>query len=222
MSLGVLSIFQWTRQPLPCKNSDCEKLRKAKGTLVKEIRLISKEQRHDYMNMFQIVYGYLQLKKEDRAIEEIKRIANIASSISIAYNLSITSLCLLLDKKIREADNHGIEITYNVNSYIDIEYRDIENENDLVSKMENVINLVIKSMQRESLKEKLIIQIFEYDDRITVVFKGKFPEILIKEINQNYSEFVVENNNLEATFNLEMVNRLEPEKTIFSRILHKS
>ena len=62
------------------------------------IELLRKE-RHEFMNNLQIIYGYLQINKNDKALEYIKKVSKNNSILSELYNLRDNKFAYNLESK---------------------------------------------------------------------------------------------------------------------------
>lgn len=147
-------------------------MKKAKGLL--------REQRHDYMNLIQIIYGYLQLDNRNKAIEYIKKAIAVSTSFSKCYYLSVFPISLLLEGKVKIGGSKGIEIIIDVDSYIDNEIRHINNEKNILECISKLFDIIIDCTYKENEETKLIIDIYEYIDRIDFVFSGDIDANLLE------------------------------------------
>lgn len=165
-----------------------------KGHVMKNSKELLRHQRHDYMNLFQIVYGYLQLNKRDQALKQIKWINSMTSSISKAYRISIFSISMLLEEKIMKADNYSVLLEYNVYSKLNENLRTVKNENQIIERIDDIFDVIIDEATKRNLESLISIDIHEYDDNITFIFKGEVLEFLVDSIKDIYPYAVIENN----------------------------
>jgi sensor histidine kinase regulating citrate/malate metabolism len=77
---------------VPCVNSNSKDGLIIESEVIKHIR----EQRHDFMNHIQVVWGYLQLKKPDEAIRYIARINEEFNVLGSLFKISCPQLSLFL------------------------------------------------------------------------------------------------------------------------------
>lgn len=63
---------------------------------------ILRRQRHDFMNDVQVIYGYLQIDKQNEAIKYIERLCEQNKVISEIYALQNNSAALCLERNIRK------------------------------------------------------------------------------------------------------------------------
>lgn len=206
-SLSIMSFFKSLEKQLHMdmllKNEDI-----IKGNVMKNSKELLKHQRHDYMNLIQIVYGYLQLNKRDKALNQIKWINSMASSISKAYRISIFSISMLLEEKIMKADNYSIQLEYNVYSKLNENLRTVKNENQIITRIDDIFDVIIKEATIQNTESLISIDIHEYDDNITFIFKGEVLEFLVDSIKDIYPYAVMENNIVKIKFKYHNPRRL--------------
>jgi len=195
---------------------------KNKGNFIKDIKNISSEQRHDYMNIFQIIYGYLQLRKNDMAVEHIKKITFITGNISKVYNLTIPSISLLLDKKIRKYSNEGLELVFGVKNELDVEYRDIENESFIVSKLNEIMDLIIERINLYDNLNSIEMEIIEKKDNLEIFIKSKLNLEIMKDLCQIYEKSYYIDENIKIVFNFNNTKILKPKGTVYSNIINNN
>lgn len=182
---------------------------------VVEFRRLLREQRHDFMNMFQIVYGYIQLGKVDKAIYSVNKVIELNSNISKLYSLSIFTISLFMDKKIREFTDFDMKINLAVKNMTDYEIRSIENEKEilgsLISIFDKIIDRDIKDM------EILNISIIEFDEGISFVFEGENK--ITKNISENeYLSIEANDVGIKYIFKYKNPKQMSVEKSLFSAI----
>ncbi|WP_425446593.1 Spo0B domain-containing protein [Dethiothermospora halolimnae] len=174
----------------------------------KTIKGLLREQRHDYMNIFQIIYGYLQLEKSDKAIEQIKKVTSITSNISQAYNITIPSIALLLDKKIREANNQGLLFTCNIKTSNNGDIRVTKNEEKIIKELNNIFDILINSLNDNDYN--ILIDILEDDKKIKFIFTGNFIDKLRGKDKKLPKSCSINKNNIKVTFNYINYNKIDP------------
>lgn len=147
----------------------------------KKTKSLLREQRHDYMNLFQITYGYLQLNKRDKAIEYINKAISTLSNHSKCYYLTVFSMSVLLEKKVKIGESKGIEVVIDVDSFVDNEVRNIENESTILERISMLFDIFIDCTYRANRETKLFVDIYEHTNRIEIVFNGDIDENLINK-----------------------------------------
>jgi len=220
LTLGILSLFLSTKDNFCHKDTNFKNDLKLNFSNIRDMKSLLRGQRHDYMNLFQVIYGYLQLKKSDKASDQIKKIINLTNNISPLYNLSVFSISLLIEKKIREADNQGIEIISSVNNYIEQEFRTTFNERQIIIRLSEIFDTVIQKISEGSNDKIIHLCISEYDDRIDLIFKGNLNEIHESDIIRVHNESIITSEEIRLVFGYEEIEYVKPEETIYSSILN--
>ncbi|OFI07213.1 hypothetical protein CLOACE_04040 [Clostridium acetireducens DSM 10703] len=77
------------------------------------INLIRK-QRHDFMNDIQIIYGYIQTNKIDKACTYINKISEINEAISEIYNLGDNNFALCIESNIRKLIRNDVKFDIDI------------------------------------------------------------------------------------------------------------
>ncbi|WP_054869920.1 Spo0B domain-containing protein [Caloranaerobacter sp. TR13] len=168
----ILSIYELSKSRSCIGKEKCKNILKIQGEFTRKLKNLNREQRHDWMNVLQVIYGYLQLGKYDMAIKKINDLSKIALSISKVYKLTITSICLLLERKIKEAYNNGIIFVFNVNNFSQVSYRKVDNLRNITKSLEYVIDKILECNKYDY--REINIEISEYIDKLEVIIKGKF------------------------------------------------
>ncbi|WP_427338996.1 Spo0B domain-containing protein [Caloranaerobacter sp. DY30410] len=179
----ILSIYKLSKFKSCIGKESCENILRIQGEFTRKLKKLNREQRHDWMNVLQVIYGYLQLGKYDMAIKKINDLSQIALSISKVYKLTITPICLLLERKIKEAYNNGITFIFNVNSFSQVSYRKVDNLRNITKSLEYVIDKILEC-NKYNYRE-INIEISEYIDKLEVIIKGKFDLEIKNEFLQN-------------------------------------
>lgn len=160
---------------------------------------VFRKQRHDYMNYFQIIYGYLQLGKTEEAIGQIKKIIQLNSNISQIYKLSLFHISIFLDNVIKEmedleyiVDIDVINNTKNTISFFDNEEKIIEN-----------LDLIFTYFLEQDIESKknIGIKIEEFEDRISFIFCGENKISTLIKINENV-KIIEDNGRINVVFKL--------------------
>ncbi|MBU5483555.1 Spo0B domain-containing protein [Clostridium sp. MSJ-11] len=145
------------------------------GDLEKTIELLRK-QRHDFMNDLQIIYGYLQMGREDRAREAIKKLSMHNENISEIYSLGDSYLAYSLEENIRRILGKNVDVN------IDIEISNFSKppfEIDYDKKI-NLVNNIFNKVEKSELNS---LHIYFFEDEIgQSLFIGNNEE-LIDEMN---------------------------------------
>lgn len=93
---------------------DCSVLEAERELSIESLREHLSEQRHDFFNLLQILYGYTQLKKSDKVLSHITDYCRKMENIGRLYNARCIKLADLLYTKCKEADNIDLNLEVNV------------------------------------------------------------------------------------------------------------
>ncbi|KXZ40134.1 Sensor_kinase_SpoOB-type, alpha-helical domain [Alkalithermobacter thermoalcaliphilus JW-YL-7 = DSM 7308] len=152
------------------------------------IEKILREQRHDFLNEIQIIYGYIRLNKMDKAIEYINKCSKNAKIISKLSNLNCLELYLMLCDKFKEASNLGISIDFDVYSCCSKEDIVDKNLDVIVSSFEKIINIIIQCMYTNLYFEEQIFYIQEDKDRF--IFKTEiYDDSVMSKLRSSLENF---------------------------------
>lgn len=75
-----------------------------------------REQRHDFLNYFQVILGYLQLNKPDRAVQYIKQVTGEMQELSSVTKIENPYLVLALLLAFQKGKSSGVNLSFNVES----------------------------------------------------------------------------------------------------------
>lgn len=75
-----------------------------------------KDQRHDFLNVMQILYGYTQLKKQDKIIDYILSYSKKVENLGRLYNMKNIKFADMLYNMGRVSDNLGINFNIFINT----------------------------------------------------------------------------------------------------------
>ncbi len=198
------------------RHKDYTKRKVTELDFIKETKYLLREQRHDYMNIFQVIYGYLQLNNSNKAIEQIKKAMISSSNSSKCFYLSVFSISLLLEKKVKVGEGKGIEIIVDVDSYVDSDIRSINNEKVIVEGISKLIDCFINCTYKENNGNKLLIDIYEHIDRIEFIFSGDIDENLLRLNWEDMNSIVRTEDGYEVIFYLDNTKEFLTENTIYS------
>lgn len=125
------------------------------------IENLLREQRHDFLNEIQIIYGYIKLNKIDKAIDYINQVSKDAKICSKISNLSCIELYIMLSEKFKRAKSLGIDINFEVYSDAQREEFMDKDINKVISLFEEAVDVIIDSMYNNSDFEEYIFYIEE-------------------------------------------------------------
>ncbi len=99
------------RESETCQNADCCDVIQAERELwLESLRAHLSEQRHDFFNLLQVLYGYTQLKKHDKVLAYISSYCRLMENIGRLYNAKCIKLADLLYTKVKEADSLDLSL----------------------------------------------------------------------------------------------------------------
>lgn len=97
-----------------CPMADnCSLLEDERELSAESLRAHLSEQRHDFFNLLQILYGYTQLKKSDKVLSHITDYCRKMENIGRLYNARCIKLADLLYTKCKEADSISLSLEIN-------------------------------------------------------------------------------------------------------------
>ena len=178
------------------------------GYIMKNSKNLLKYQKYNYMNLFQTVYDCLQLNKRDKALMQIKWINSMSLSIIKVYRISIFSISMLLEEKIKKADNYSVQLEYNVYSKLKKSLRTVKNQNQIIEKIDEIFDILIQKLRKQNKKNIIVVDIYEYDDNITFIFKSDVLKFITEHIKNSCPYAVVEYNIIKIKFKYENPRKL--------------
>jgi len=153
--------------------------------LVKYIR----EQRHDFMNHIQVLWGFLQLNRVDKALKYISNINKRCEILSQAFKLENPALSLFLYTHIKQAYKWEVDVNLEV---------DVENidgyASDKICGVLDFLGMLFNEvlLKTEKLKDKTIyIDLYIQDNTFYIVFSNdssNYPEEEIQSYKTLNSE----------------------------------
>lgn len=194
-------------------------MRPIENPFVQDLKNLSRKQRHDFMNNFQIIYGYLQLDKKEKAVEQIKEVTKIAQNISKLHNLSIFSVALILERKLIQAYNKGINLNIEVETHSDNELRQVDNELELIESIEKVSNYLLEQCDEDN-EVTAYLKIIEYSNYLDIVIldiEDKNKHIIAEGLKKIHEDTIVKDE-IVIRFKFDEVTNLHIKESIYSKI----
>ncbi|HRS22024.1 MAG TPA: Spo0B domain-containing protein, partial [Clostridia bacterium] len=114
------------------------------------------EQRHDFFNLLQILYGYTQLKKPDKVLEHISEYCKRMENIGRLYNCKCIKLADLLYNKVKEAESADLKLEVSVEVSFDSAVR-ILDEVPVVYVVDHVIMGFLYVLDEKGMKNAHVI-----------------------------------------------------------------
>lgn len=184
---------------------------------INNMKRLFREQRHDYMNYIQIIYGYLQIGRIDKAIGEVGNVIAMNSNISKMYNLSILSISLFIDKWYKIFSNADIKVFYSIKNLTDFEIRVVDNDKEIIQNLDYIFNDIYEEFQEESSGE-IGLDITEFEEGINFVFRIDINKFSFEKLATKFS--FVRNNNGELNIYFNFVNPMPMDdgKTAYSLV----
>lgn len=104
-----------------CKRDEDACIKAEKERAMESLRVHLSEQRHDFFNLLQVLYGYTQLKKPDKVLANIKDYCRQMENIGRLYNSKCIKLADLLYTKDKEAES----IDLNLEIYAEVSFEPV-------------------------------------------------------------------------------------------------
>ncbi len=125
------------------------------------IEELLREQRHDFLNEIQIIYGYIKLNKLDKAIDYINKVSKNAKVCSKLSNLNCIELYLVLFDKFKRVRDLGLNINFEV--YSDGEKKDFLDKDikKAIDSFNKAMDMILDFMYNNSDFEEHIFYIEE-------------------------------------------------------------
>jgi hypothetical protein len=108
--------------------SRCVILEDERERAVESLRAHLSEQRHDFFNLLQVLYGYTQLKKADKVLSSISNYCKEMENIGRLYNCKCIKLADLLYTKGKEAESVDMKLSVSVDVNFDPVIRILDDE----------------------------------------------------------------------------------------------
>jgi hypothetical protein len=107
------------KEEVMCSNiNGCSAVEAEKERSAESLKSHLSEQRHDFFNLLQVLYGYTQLKKPDKVLANIKDYCRQMENIGRLYNCKCIKLADLLYTKDKEAESTDL----NLEIYADVSF----------------------------------------------------------------------------------------------------
>ncbi len=165
------------------KNSgidDVPDIESEKERYIESLKEHLSEQRHDFFNLLQVLYGYTQLKKPDKVLEHISEYCRRMENIGRLYNCKCIKLADLLYNKVKEAESADLKLEVSVEVSFDPAVR-ILDEVPVVYVVDHVIMGFLYVLDEKGMKNAHIIYNLKESS------EGFLTEIYCKEIREGLS-----------------------------------
>lgn len=149
-----------------------------------------RNQRHDFMNYLQVIYGYLQINRPNDAVEYIKKINKKMIMLSQIYNIDSPVISMFVHDIISQLEKNNIEWELkNIESYISNEdlSKNIYIYKELYKKHISLIHNFIKN---NMINEEVDIYLVNHNQRPSFILMNN--TLTLKELDylelKNYEE----------------------------------
>ncbi|HOE57249.1 MAG TPA: Spo0B domain-containing protein [Bacillota bacterium] len=123
---------------------------------VESLKAHLSEQRHDFFNLLQVLYGYTQLKKPDKVLEHITDYCRQMENIGRLYNCKCIKLADLLYTKGKEADSIDLNFETSINVSFNTVVRMIDVDT-VLNAVDNIISAFFYALEKEGSKNAHVI-----------------------------------------------------------------
>ncbi|MTI81517.1 MAG: histidine kinase [Firmicutes bacterium] len=155
-----------------------------------ELLDVMRVQRHDFLNHLQVISGFLQLNKSDRAKEYIDQISSDIRAQSVIARLEVPELKAVLMVAVNDATKYQVEFTYDINTRL--ENCSVPGES-LAEPVGKCIKLAMDYLSHRELENRqLYLSITEEDG---IIFRIGLPGLsldVMKEIKNKLPEQDIE------------------------------
>ena len=97
-----------------CRREETLSIEAEKEQYIENLKAHLSEQRHDFFNLLQVLYGYTQLKKPDKVLASITDYCRQMENIGKIYNCKCIKLADLLYTKGKEAESIDLKLEISV------------------------------------------------------------------------------------------------------------
>jgi hypothetical protein len=111
LSLAVISLIYWNQRLVGIHR---QKQRARNRRLEEELVLILRNQRHAFMNHLQVISGWLQLNKPERAYEYLDQVAAKIEAEGNILKLGSPTLALAVLSSSALAESHGVRLEHHL------------------------------------------------------------------------------------------------------------
>lgn len=149
-------VFMKIKADTCSKMENCEIIKAEREQAVENLRAHLSEQRHDFFNLLQVIYGYTQLDKPDKVLENIRNYSRKLENIGRVYNSKCIKLADLLYNKEKEAGS--VDLNFEVCAEISFEpvVRMLEDEN-IIHVIDSVVTAYFYTLCESGNKNTTII-----------------------------------------------------------------
>lgn len=161
----------------------CSMVEAEKERAVESLKAHLSEQRHDFFNLLQVLYGYTQLKKPDKVLDNIKDYCRQMENIGRLYNCKCIKLADLLYTKDKEAESIDLNLEICAEISFDSVVRILEDE-AVLRAVDYAISIFFYVLDEKGYKNAHIFYELKEDT------EGFHMEIYCREIREGQLESV--------------------------------
>ncbi|MDO5423817.1 MAG: ATP-binding protein [Eubacteriales bacterium] len=133
-----------------------------------------REQRHDYINQLQVVYGLLELEEYTDALEYLRPVYRDILKVNRALKTAQPAVNALLQAKMDEAEQHGIIFSLDIATQL----KGLKTEPwELCKILANLIDNAITAVKPLEGERKITLRMAEQDGRYQFAVSNNGPEI---------------------------------------------
>ena len=171
---GLLFTSLLTLYALYASSRDQEQRYRGSMRNLEEMNRRLREQRHDYLNHFQVIYGLLELNEYEEARKYLAPVFREITSMTRALRTSQPAVNALLMAKMESAEQKGIEVRLEVSDPL----KKLPLEAwELCKVLSNLIDNAISALGRKEEERKLTVAISMEDGKHVFRVKNNGPEI---------------------------------------------
>jgi hypothetical protein len=156
---------------------DVSAIESEKERYIESLKEHLSEQRHDFFNLLQVLYGYTQMKKPDKVLEHISEYCKRTENIGRLYNCKCIKLADLLYNKVKEAESVDLRLEVSVEVSFDSAVR-ILDEVPVVYVVDHVILGFLYVLDEKGIKNAHVIYNLKESS------EGFLMEIYCREIRE--------------------------------------
>ncbi|HYF82589.1 MAG TPA: Spo0B domain-containing protein [Clostridia bacterium] len=134
---------------------DYDMLEAEKERSIESLKAHLSEQRHDFFNLLQVLYGYTQLKKPDKVLSHIKDYCTQMENIGRLYNCKCIKLADLLYTKDKEAGSIDLNLEVNVDVSFEPVVRMLDDE-AVLHAVDHAVSIFLYVLDDKGLKNSHI------------------------------------------------------------------
>lgn len=149
-----------------------------------------REQRHDFMNHIQVIWGFLQLGRADKSVKYIKDMNRKLDVLGKALRLNNPIVSLFFYEKILDANECGMDVDIEMEE-IDINRYFADEIKVRISVLKQAIDEIIKISSNRSSGKEIYIDLFEEEEILHIEISNNRD--LIIDGDNMYNDGIIKN-----------------------------